>query len=44
MTRFERRYIDGRPPWDIDRPQGSLICLHEAGEIRGSVLDVAAAG
>jgi len=31
---------EGRPPWDIGRPQGAFRCLVEAGQIHGSVLDV----
>jgi cyclopropane fatty-acyl-phospholipid synthase-like methyltransferase len=31
---------EGTPPWDIDRPQTSIVRLAEAGEITGSVLDV----
>ena len=30
----------GTPPWDIGRPQPDFVRLEEAGEIRGSVLDV----
>lgn len=29
----------GRPPWDIGRPQGEFVCLSQAGEIKGDVLD-----
>jgi 2-polyprenyl-3-methyl-5-hydroxy-6-metoxy-1,4-benzoquinol methylase len=32
--------VRGAPPWDIGRPQASLVRLAEAGEIAGSVLDV----
>ncbi len=31
---------EGRPPWDIGRPQGAFRCLAEAGQVRGAVLDV----
>jgi cyclopropane fatty-acyl-phospholipid synthase-like methyltransferase len=31
---------EGTPPWDIGRPQASIVRLAEAGEIGGSVLDV----
>lgn len=30
----------GRPPWEIDRPQPAFVALSDAGEIRGTVLDV----
>jgi SAM-dependent methyltransferase len=32
-------YRDGRPPWDIDRPQPIFMHLLEAGEITAPVLD-----
>jgi len=32
-------YRDGRPPWDIDRPQPVFAHLLEAGEITAPVLD-----
>lgn len=32
-------YRDGRPPWDIDRPQPAFVALADAGEIGGPVLD-----
>jgi cyclopropane fatty-acyl-phospholipid synthase-like methyltransferase len=35
---FESMY-EGRPPWDIGRPQRAIMELEEAGHIRGSVLD-----
>jgi SAM-dependent methyltransferase len=35
---FEEAYLS-LPPWDIGRPQGEIIRLAEAGEIRGAVLD-----
>jgi len=28
------------PPWEIERPQGALVCLADGGEIQGRVLDV----
>jgi SAM-dependent methyltransferase len=31
---------EGRPPWDIGRPQPAFLALAEAGAIRGRVLDV----
>lgn len=37
---FEARYRAGDAPWDIGRPQGAIVRLAEAGEIRGQVLDV----
>lgn len=37
---FEAIYKGGAPPWDIGKPQGPFVKLEEAGEIRGSVLDV----
>ena len=30
----------GTPPWDIGRPQPDFVRVEEAGEIKGSVLDV----
>ncbi len=39
MDSFDSAYA-GKPPWDIDRPQPELVRLAEAGEIRGTVLDV----
>jgi len=36
---FEQMY-QGQAPWDTGRPQPSIIKLAEAGQIRGSVLDV----
>jgi len=36
---FEQMY-QGQAPWDMGRPQSSIIKLAEAGQIRGSVLDV----
>ena len=35
---FQAMY-EGTPPWDIGRPQASLLALAEAGELRGRVLD-----
>jgi cyclopropane fatty-acyl-phospholipid synthase-like methyltransferase len=37
--RFESIY-EGQAPWDIPGPQPAFVQLEEAGEIRGSVLDV----
>jgi len=39
VTFFDVAY-DGTPPWDIGRPQATIVRLAEAGEITGSVLDV----
>ncbi len=36
---FEKMY-QGQAPWDTGRPQPAIINLAEAGQIRGSVLDV----
>jgi cyclopropane fatty-acyl-phospholipid synthase-like methyltransferase len=36
---FEQMY-QGQAPWDTGRPQPAIIRLAEAGQIRGSVLDV----
>ena len=36
---FEQMY-QGQAPWDTGRPQPEIIKLAEAGQIRGSVLDV----
>lgn len=36
---FEQMY-QGQAPWDTGRPQPAIIQLSEAGQIRGSVLDV----
>jgi SAM-dependent methyltransferase len=38
--RFEQIYRAGGAPWDIGRPQREIVRLHEAGELRGTVLDV----
>ncbi|MFT3913688.1 MAG: class I SAM-dependent methyltransferase [Anaeromyxobacteraceae bacterium] len=38
--RFEQAYQAGGAAWDIGRPQGAIVRLAEAGEIRGTVLDV----
>src|SRR5271157_4835638 len=37
--RFEQAY-QGQAPWDTGQPQPAIIKLAEAGQIRGSVLDV----
>ena len=39
QQRFEQAY-QGQAPWDTGRPQPAIIKLAEAGQIRGSVLDV----
>jgi SAM-dependent methyltransferase len=39
MGFFDTAY-EGRPPWDIGRPQGAIVSLAEAGEIVGSVIDL----
>ena len=39
MSFFDIAY-EGTPPWDIGRPQATIVRLAEAGEITGSVLDV----
>ncbi len=39
MDVFDAAY-EGAAPWDIGRPQRTIIQLEEAGEITGSVLDV----
>jgi cyclopropane fatty-acyl-phospholipid synthase-like methyltransferase len=36
---FEQMY-QGQAPWDTGRPQADIVKLAEAGQIRGSVLDV----
>ena len=36
---FEQMY-QGQAPWDTGQPQPAIIKLAEAGQIRGSVLDV----
>lgn len=36
---FEQMY-QGQAPWDTGRPQPTIVKLAEAGQIRGSVLDV----
>jgi cyclopropane fatty-acyl-phospholipid synthase-like methyltransferase len=36
--RFEAMY-EGRPPWDVGRPQAEFVRLAESGAIAGSVLD-----
>lgn len=38
MSFFDVAY-EGTPPWDIGRPQATIVRLAEAGEITGSVLD-----
>ena len=38
--RFNPMYLEGRPPWDIGRPQSVFVQLVEDGEISGSILDV----
>jgi ubiquinone/menaquinone biosynthesis C-methylase UbiE len=39
MDFFETAY-QGRPPWDIGRPQKEFVALARQGEITGSVLDI----
>jgi len=39
MEFFEKAY-QGRPPWDIGRPQQEFVQLEESGKISGDVLDV----
>jgi cyclopropane fatty-acyl-phospholipid synthase-like methyltransferase len=39
MDFFETAY-QGRPPWDIGRPQKEFVALSRQGEITGSVLDI----
>ncbi|HEX5149030.1 MAG TPA: class I SAM-dependent methyltransferase [Candidatus Limnocylindrales bacterium] len=39
MSFFDTAY-EGRPPWDLGRPQPAIVELAEAGRIVGSVLDV----
>ena len=36
---WDQVYRDGRPPWDIDRPQAAFVRLADAGEIQAPVLD-----
>jgi SAM-dependent methyltransferase len=37
---FDAIYADGKPPWDIGRPQPAFDRLARAGELVGRVLDV----
>jgi len=37
---FFNQAYEGTPLWDIPRPQGEVVRLEEAGEIRGRVLDL----
>jgi len=39
MSFFEKAY-QGKPPWDIGRPQKEFVHLEESGKISGDVLDV----
>ncbi|HEU4355400.1 MAG TPA: class I SAM-dependent methyltransferase [Actinomycetota bacterium] len=39
MSFFDTAY-EGRPPWDLGRPQRAIVELAEAGRIVGSVLDI----
>lgn len=39
ISSFEEAY-EGRPPWDIGRPQRAIVQAAEEGMIRGNVLDV----
>ena len=34
---WDRVYREGRPPWDIDRPQPAFVRLADAGEITGPI-------
>ena len=36
---FEWAYREGRPPWDIGRPQPAVVGLADAGVVHGEVLD-----
>ena len=38
-SRFDSAY-EGRPPWDIGRPQPEVLRLADDGEFRGEVLDL----
>lgn len=38
-SEFDAMY-DGKPPWDIDRPQPAFVELAGRGDVRGHVLDV----
>jgi len=38
-ARWDQSYRDGRPPWDIGRPQPAFVRLADAGEIGEPVLD-----
>ncbi|HXQ93686.1 MAG TPA: class I SAM-dependent methyltransferase [Thermoplasmata archaeon] len=40
MSFFEGVYRQGRPPWDIGRPQGAVLELIAAGALRPPVLDL----
>ena len=37
---FEASYVEGRPPWDIGRPQPAFRDLADQGRLAGRVLDV----
>jgi SAM-dependent methyltransferase len=37
---FDAMYVDGRPPWDIGRPQSAFRELADRGRLVGRVLDV----
>ncbi len=39
-TGFFKEAYEGFAPWDIGRPQKAIVKLEDAGEIKGSVLDV----
>ena len=39
-ARWDASYRDGRPPWEIDRPQPAVERLLEGGAFHGDVLDV----
>jgi SAM-dependent methyltransferase len=39
-ARWDASYRDGRPPWEIDRPQPAVERLLDEGAFHGSVMDV----
>jgi SAM-dependent methyltransferase len=38
MNHFDRLYQEGKPPWEIGRPQGAIV--RKADRVRGRVLDL----
>lgn len=40
VARWDATYRDGRPPWEIDRPQPAVERLLDEGAFHGDVLDV----